>query len=445
MTCRVRAGSRLLPGDRTLAGHVARHGTRPWCGDPRREESIGEVERAGLAGRGGAGFPTAAKLRALAAAGPARRVRRVIGNGVEGEPASDKDKVLLAVAPHLVLDGAVGAAELTGAGEVVIVAHHSVQEIVSQAAGERRRAGWDPLPVRVVTGAGTFVAGEASAVVHWVEHGVATPTGRPPRLDPRPTLVQNVETLAHLALILRYGSNWFRSAGSPEEPGSMLITLLGAVRRPGVYEIETGTPVGELIELAGGAAAPLGALLIGGYSGTWAEPAAALPLPFSPAGLAAAGASPGCGMIAALPRTACGLSETARITRYLARSSAGQCGPCVFGLDAIAGRLERIAAVGRPGAAGRPGRLAAGGGGDVAPVHRWLGQVRGACRHPDGTARMVASALRVFAAEAGLHAGGRCSATSTAAVLPVPSPSPSPGPGPGAGPGPGPGPGEAWP
>jgi len=422
MTCQVRTGSRLLPGDRTLAGHVARHGTRPWCGDPRwREEFIGEVERAGLAGRGGAGFPTAAKLRALAAARPAR----VIGNGVEGEPASDKDKVLLAMAPHLVLDGALGAAELTGADEAVIVAHHSVREIVGQAADERRRAGWDPLPVRVMTAADAFVAGEASAVVHWVERGVATPTGRPPRLDPRPTLVQNVETLAHLALILRYGSNWFRSAGSPEEPGSALITMLGAVRRPGVYEIETGTPVGELIELAGGAAAPLGALLIGGYFGTWAEPAAALPLPFSSAGLAPAGASPGAGMIAVLPRTACGLAETARITRYLARSSAGQCGPCVFGLDAIAGRLERMAAGGarpeRPAAGGaRPERSAAAGpGGDLALVHRWLGQVRGACRHPDGTALMVASALRVFAAEAGLHAGGRCSATSTAAVLPV--------------------------
>ena len=226
--------------------------------------------------------------------------------------------------------------------------------------------------------------------------------------------MQNVETLAHLALILRHGAAWFRSVGSPAEPGSMLITMLGAVRRPGVYEIETGTPVGELIELAGGAAAPFAAppggaaapfaapfggadaLLIGGYFGTWAEAAAALPLPFSSAGLAPVGASPGAGMIAVLPQTTCGLAETARITRYLARSSAGQCGPCVFGLDAIAGQLER---------------LAVGGDGNLTLVHRWLGQVRGACRHPDGTALMVASALRVFAAEASLHARGWCGAT----------------------------------
>jgi NADH:ubiquinone oxidoreductase subunit F (NADH-binding) len=408
--------SRLLPGgpaDRTLAGHVARHGHRPSCaGERRRSELIDEVELAGLAGRGGAGFPTAAKLRALAAAWP---VPVVIGNGVEGEPASDKDKVLLAVAPHLVLDGAIGAAELTGARQVVIVAHPAVRDIVDHAVGERRRARWDPVPVRVMTAAGTFIAGEASAVVHWVERGVAAPTGRPARLgaggrgghSSRAALVQNVETLAHLALILRHGAAWFGSAGAPGEPGSRLITMLGAVRRPGVYEIETGTPVSELIELAGGAVAPPGALLIGGYFGTWAEVPAALPLPFSSAGLAPAGASPGAGMIAVLPRTACGLRETARITRYLARSSAGQCGPCVLGLDAIAGQLER---------------LAAGDATDLALVHRWLGQVtgRGACRHPDGTALMVASALRVFRAEADRHGRGWCSATGTRAVLPVP-------------------------
>ncbi len=102
--------------------------------------------------------------------------------------------------------------------------------------------------------------------------------------------MQNVETLAHLALILRHGADWFTSAGTPAEPGSMLVTLAGAVRRPGVYEIEIGTPLGGLLDLAGGSAAPLGALLIGGYFGAWAEPDAGFPLPFSSAGLAAAGA-----------------------------------------------------------------------------------------------------------------------------------------------------------
>ena len=408
---------RLLPaGNRTvtLAGHIARHGTRPYCGgDPRRRaELIAEIERAGLVGRGGAGFPTAVKLRAVIAAGPAPMV---IGNGVEGEPASAKDRTLLARVPHLVLDGAACAAELTGAARVVIVAHHAVSDIVSHAAGERRRAGCDPVPVRVLTAADRFIGGEASAVVNWVEHGVPVPTGRPPRLGDTgrggasrgPALVQNVETLAHLALIIRYGAAWFASTGPPDEPGSTLVTLLGAVARPGVYEIAIGTPVTCLLERAGGPTAPIGALLIGGFFGTWAEPAPALPLPFSSSGLGAVAATTGAGMIATLPSTACGVAETARVARYLANSSAGQCGPCVFGLDAVAGQLENLAA-------GRPS--------DLALIRRWLGHVtgRGACHHPDGTARMVASALRVFRPEAEMHAHGCCGAVSARPVLPVP-------------------------
>ncbi len=412
------AWPRLLPGDAadgtgaaSLRAHLGRHGARPFCaGDwQHRQRLIDEVERAHLTGRGGAAFPTAVKLRALA---DAPRTPVVIANGVEGEPASAKDKVLLGSAPHLVLDGAVCAAELTGASEVVIVAHRAVCETVRRAAAERRIAGCDPVPVRVLPAAGGFTAGEASAVVHWTEHGAPLPTGHPPRFGGhgrRPALVQNVETLAHLALIMRHGASWFRSAGTPAEPGSVLVTLLGAVRYPGVYEIEPGMPVRDMLELGGGAIAAPGALLIGGYFGTWAPAAAALPLPFSAAGLTTVGAAPGAGVVAILPSSACGLAETARLARYLASSSAGQCGPCVFGLDAIARELEQ----------------AAGGGGcDLPRVRRWLRDVtgRGACRHPDGTALMVASALRVFHAEIGLHTRGWCSATSSAGILPVPEP-----------------------
>jgi NADH:ubiquinone oxidoreductase subunit F (NADH-binding) len=396
------------PGPASLSEHLARHGRRPSCaGDwRRRRELIDEVERANLTGRGGAAFPAARKLRAVASAA---RSPMVIANGVEGEPASDKDKVLLVAAPHLVLDGAVCAAELTGASEIVIVAHRAACETVRQAAAERRRAGCDPVPVRVRDAAAGFTAGEASAVVHWAGGGRPVPTGRPPRLGGgghRPALVQNVETLAHLALIMRHGASWFRSAGTAAEPGSVLVTLLGAVRRPGVYEIEPGIPVAGLLDLAGGSAAPLGALLIGGYFGTWAAAADALPLPFSAAGLARIGASPGAGVVAALPAAACGLAETARIARYLADSSAGQCGPCVFGLDAIAREL---------------GQAAAGAGYDFALLRRWLGDItgRGACHHPDGTARMVASALRVFRAEIESHRLGWCRAEEAAGVLPV--------------------------
>jgi NADH:ubiquinone oxidoreductase subunit F (NADH-binding) len=406
----------LLParyggGPATLGDHLARHGPLPRCAkDPRRRDAlITEVARAGLTGRGGASFPTARKLTAVASA---TRRPIVIANGTEGEPASAKDKVLLAREPHLVLDGAVLAAEMVGAGHAVVVVHHAVRDIVDDAAAERRRARLDRTGVRVITAADRFVAGEASAVVHWVERGDPRPTRTPPRLSEhglggRPTLVQNVETLAHLALIARHGSAWFRSAGTPDEPGSMLVTLIGALHRPGVYEIEIGTPVDQVLGLAGGPAAPLAALLLGGYFGTWLPWRATATLPLSAAGLAVLGAGPGAGLVAALPEDACGLAETARVARYLADESAGQCGPCVFGLDAVAGQLEAVTR---------------GRAGDLGRLRHALAQAdgRGACRHPDGAVRLVRSALTVFSDEIDRHAGGWCRGTCAACLLPVP-------------------------
>jgi NADH:ubiquinone oxidoreductase subunit F (NADH-binding) len=404
---------RLLPagfaaGPAGLAAHLARYGPPPSPGltGRQRSELMAEVERSGLTGRGGAGFPTARKMAAVAAGLGAV----VVANGTEGEPASAKDKVLLARSPHLVLDGAALAAEIVGASKAVIVAHHSVREILDEAAAVRAKSRFDKVRFRIITAADRFVAGQASAVVHWIERGIPTPTATPPRLAERglgsaPTLVQNVETLAHLALIARYGASWFRSLGTLREPGSMLVTVLGAVREPSVLEIAIGTPVSEVLSMAGCPSGPLRALLLGGYFGTWADAAAAASLPFSSAGLAALGAGVGAGLIATLPEDACGLAETARVVRYLAGESAGQCGPCLFGLDAIASEVQRLA----------DGRTV-----DLSPLVRWLGQVngRGACSHPDGAVRLVRSALEEFTDEIKLHAQGWCCGTTS--VLPVP-------------------------
>jgi NADH:ubiquinone oxidoreductase subunit F (NADH-binding) len=186
----------------------------------------------------------------------------------------------------------------------------------------------------------------------------------------------------------------------------MLVTVLGAVSEPCVREIAIGTSVEQVLRLAGGASAPLRALLIGGYFGTWID-AAQTAVPYSSAGLAAAGASMGAGLIAALPADACGLAETARVVRYLADESAGQCGPCVFGLGAIAGQFLRVA----------EGRTS-----DLSMLRRWLGQVsgRGACSHPDGTVRLIRSTLGVFADELEQHAQGWCCATGAGGLLGVP-------------------------
>jgi NADH:ubiquinone oxidoreductase subunit F (NADH-binding) len=408
---------RLLPdgfstGPMSLHDHLVRYGqpAAPPRSRRRCEELIAEVELTGLAGRGGAGFPTARKLAAVAA----RRHAIVIGNGTEGEPASAKDKVLMAQSPHLVLDGAAAAANLVGAAEAIIVSHSAVSDIVSAAVWERRQARLDRVRLSVVAASDRFVGGEASAVVHWLERGIPKPKATVRRLSERglhgrPTLVQNVETLAHLALITRYGAGWFRAVGTAREPGSMLVTLAGAVRHPGVCEVAIGMPVGEVLDLGGGPSGPLGALLIGGYFGSWVHPATATALPFSSDGLAALGARVGAGLLAALPADACGLAETARIARYLATESAGVCGPCVFGLDAVAGQLER---------------LAEGRGPDLSRLYRWIGQIgsgRGGCKHPDGTVAMVASALTTFSGEIDRHARGWCSGNgSPGGVLPVP-------------------------
>jgi len=162
-----------------------------------------------------------------------------------------------------------------------------------------------------------------------------------------------------------------------------------------------------VLDMAGGTAAPPAALLVGGYFGTWVKWDAAAALPFSVAGLAPLGAGPGAGLIAALPADACGLTETARVARYLASESAGQCGPCVFGLRSVANEMTA---------------LVEGRAFDLDRLRRWLGQVdgRGACRHPDGVVRMVASALDLFSGEIDQHTMGWCCGTSATAVLPVP-------------------------
>jgi NADH:ubiquinone oxidoreductase subunit F (NADH-binding) len=410
---------RLLAGalaDRPLSleEHFDRYGAaRQTAGRSRSGELIELAAAAGLTGRGGAGFATARKLRAVANA-RARPV--VVGNGVEGEPASDKDKALLRHTPHLVLDGVALAAGAVGAHTAIVaLAAGATQEIAAMRAAlaERERHGIDRIQIRVAHVPDGFVAGEETAIIHSLNGGPATPTFTPPRPFERgaggaPTLVQNVETLANLALIARFGPHWFRAIGTAAEPGSALVTVGGAVARPGVYEVPLGLPVADLLAWAVVPPEPLSALLVGGYFGTWVAAEQALRLRLIDADLASAGASLGARAIIALPRSACGLVESAHVIRYLANESAGQCGPCVHGLDAIAGAFERLARGGRD-AAGAPTQL-----------KRWLGQVkgRGACRHPDGAARLVESALRVFGAEVELHARGRCRGTRRA-PLPI--------------------------
>ncbi len=196
-----------------------------------------------------------------------------MANGTEGEPASDKDKVLLLQAPHLVVDGISAAAALIGARRAFLVVCEGVLPAV-EAAVREHAGGREVLRIEVVPAARGFVAGEASAVVNWVQSGAPLPRMTPPRLvergvGNRPTLVQNVETLAHLALVARHGADWYCGAGAFEEPGSMLVTLSGAFARRGVYEVAIGTPLLDVLDIGGADPDDLGAVLFGGYSASW--------------------------------------------------------------------------------------------------------------------------------------------------------------------------------
>ena len=412
-------GARLLaemPGSgtsRSLAEHRQRHPVPPASTGRPQQGLIEEVERAGLRGRGGAGFPTAIKLAAVA---ERRGPSIVVVNGTEGEPASGKDKLLLSGAPHLVLDGAQWAAAAVGATEIVVAidrtattALRQVQRAVAERAGERRAA-----PIRVEATPPRYLAGEESALIHWLNGGPAKPTLVPPRpfekgVNGRPTLVDNVETLAHLAQISRWGAGWFRTIGTEDEAGTALVTVSGGVDRPGVYEAPLGASLSRILTTAG--AVPLSAVLVGGYFGTWIDAKAAEEVAFSRAGFAPLGASVGCGAIVALPQDACGVHDSARVLNWLAAETAGQCGPCVHGLAAVASTFSRLYY-------GKGGRQARD------QLYRWAGMIegRGACRHPDGAIRFLRSALATFDRELAVHATtGHCSFSQRRPVLPLPT------------------------
>lgn len=277
------AAARLLAGwhatgrPTDLTDHLRRHGQPPVAtvlGSRTSMPLVEAVESAGLTGRGGAGFPTARKLRAVAERG-GRAV--VVVNAMESEPASRKDQFLLAVAPHLVLDGAVLAATAVGADTVHVClprTRSAQYRQLSEALDERHRHRLDRVRLRLHALPHAYVSSESTALVRWLNGGPARPQGSPPRAHERgvarrPTLIHNAETLAHLALIARHGPDWFRRTGTPDEPGTTLVTVSGAVTTPGVQEVAIGTPLATIVDRAGGPTQPVRAVLLGGFAGTW--------------------------------------------------------------------------------------------------------------------------------------------------------------------------------
>ncbi|UFS61082.1 NADH-ubiquinone oxidoreductase-F iron-sulfur binding region domain-containing protein [Subtercola endophyticus] len=408
----------FLAADPTFAAHRAVYGPMPSIEHPNA--LVDELRLSGLDGRGGAGFAVWRKVAAVRNSS-ARRSKRpiVVANGSEGEPLSRKDETLMRRAPHLVIDGLLACAAVVGATDATLYVSTEGANVMRAAMAERA----DAAHVAVVVAPDGFVTGEATAVANALEHGVSVPRDHVVHLSEsgvrgRPTLVQNVETLAQLALIARFGAAWFRSIGTADEPGTRVVTVSGAVDIPQVIEVAGGTPIRAIIDacmrpdhtLAGslidGSATPLSAtegrpspvraVLVGGYHGGWV-PGDRLSVPLSRAELAPYGAQPGAGVLFVLGATACGLETSANIAAYLAGQSAGQCGVCVNGLPAMADVLSRLAA------RHRDARL-------PAEITRLADLVtgRGSCSHPDGTARFVLSSLTAFETDVRAHLEGRC-------------------------------------
>jgi NADH:ubiquinone oxidoreductase subunit F (NADH-binding) len=407
---RLLAGPSSETGPETLADHVARLGRLPPT--PARRDLIPTLEACGLLGRGGAGFPVGRKWRSMAERASGDAI--VLVNGAEGEPRSAKDQALMTLRPHLVIDGAILAADAVGADEIVVYVgeeHSSARAAIGRAIEQRTHE--VAQSIRLVAAPIGYVAGEASAAVNYVNSGHARPTASPPRpsesgIRRRPTLVQNVESLAYAALIARFGDAWYRSAGMAETPGTALVTIGGgAPNMSGVWEIDLGMTVGQIATLAGAPESQTRAVLLGGYFGSWAEIGASWDMALDPAVMHSHGLSFGCGMVSFLPSSACGVAATAQIMGFMADESAGQCGPCVHGLRAIADANTKLA----------KGSAAPG---ELDNVERWTGQIsgRGACRHPDGAVALMTSALNVFGDEFAHHQRtGRCSITGSRAQV----------------------------
>lgn len=399
----------VLPGPLLLSGladgphlraHLARFGRLP---EPGPEALLACITPLALRGRGGAGFPMSRKIETVLRHRGRRPGRHpvVVVNAAEGEPASAKDSTLLDVAPHLVLDGAVLAARALGARAVHVVTSADrpwVGSAVEAAVADRDEPG---IRWRLHEAEARFVSGQARAVLELMagRPGLPATTWTPAAAaghGGRPTLLSNAESFAHLAAVVRWGPGRYAAHGTADEPGTTLLTLTTPPAADGgfvggrVVEVEHGDPAWRVLD----AAALVAPLLVGGFHGAWVHPRDVPGLRWSTGHLREIGASLGAGAVLSLGDGSCPVAETARYVGYLADESAGRCGPCRNGLPALAAEVRGLA--------------------EGADTRRRVGELtglvrgRGACAHPDGTARMVTSLLTTLEDHVEDHLAEHC-------------------------------------
>ena len=401
-TAHPRIESRLLAdvGDREdLQAYRGSGGYRP-VEDP--SALLIDVDAAGLRGRGGAAFPTARKLSTVRTG---RGVPVVVANGEEGEPMSVKDRWLLRHRPHLVLDGLRLAASMVGSRDVhVYVADGPATQSVQEAVDELAAAGQLSIDFKITAVDPSYVAGEETAVVQALNGGPALPMDKPPRpfeagVAGRPTLINNVETLANLPLIQRLGATRYRDLGTDFAPGTFLMTLTG-ITRTGLYEIPFGETLREVLAWLGEDLDQVAGFLMGGYfAGVLGVAALDIPLEYN--AISAAGSGLGCGAIAVISKDMCPVGVSAGVMAYFARENAGQCGSCFNGTAAMAAVLDAL-------------RNHQAEKADIDRLARWSTVLRGrgACGTLDGATNVAATLLREFPDAVSTHLHGSCGVCS---------------------------------
>jgi NADH-quinone oxidoreductase subunit F len=382
------------------------------------DATLDEITASGLRGRGGGGFLTGAKWSSVRAAGGGRHY--VVANGAEGEPATFKDRMLMRRDPYRIIEGAAIAALAVGASEVFVATKRSFaaeSAALRRAAVELGRSGlFRELEVVIVEGPDEYLFGEEKALLEVIEGREPLPRLLPPwqhglfatapaggweaevvtgRGDSNPTVVNNVETMATAAHVLARGADWFRTMGTPQSPGTILATVVGDVVRPGVFEVELGTPLAELLALAGGP--PPGHEWRAALSGVANAvlPASDFDVPLTYEDLAARGSGLGAaGFVLYDDRTDM-LSVARELSRFLAVESCGQCPPCKEGCMQITQRLLTI-------------ELGSGNDSDLGEVQGWLRRVTDANRCYLGTQEqvVVSSILRRFPEDVAAHLEG---------------------------------------
>jgi len=342
-------------------GHPTSDVRRPKCDALLPEEIIKTIENSGLRGRGGAGFPTGRKWR-LVRRQPGE-TKYVICNGDEGDPGAFMDRMILESFPYRVIEGLAIAAVAVGAHEALFYVRHEYPQAlrrVKAALAECERRGWlgarllgtdYPLQVSIKEGAGAFVCGEETALIASVEGRRGMPRLRPPfpaqsGLWGKPTLINNVETLALVPWIIRHGGEAFAGIGTQTSKGTKVFSLAGKVRRAGLIEIPMGTTIRQIVEEIGGGVAAgraFKAVQIGGPSGG-CVPARLADTPVDYEALRDVGAIMGSGGLVVLDDTACMVDIARYFLQFTQNQSCGKCTFCRIGTKRMLELLDLICA-----------------------------------------------------------------------------------------------------